>query len=103
VLAELDLDHHVVCTALHPNVWYAHGPAQIELWLGDCLRVGLRLIPSVRGWQQALLPLQLSDHACTFLAAFDLAPHLPDFVGRATRTPSSASLPSTLSSGGAYT
>ncbi|MEV6872550.1 hypothetical protein [Amycolatopsis sp. NPDC051128] len=64
VLAELDLDHHVVCAALHPNVWYAHGPAQIELWLGDCLRAGLRLIPPVRGWQQALLAADvvIGDH-----------------------------------------
>jgi hypothetical protein len=64
VLAELDLDRHVVCTALHPNVWYAHGPAQIELWLGDCLRAGLRIIPPVRGWQQALLAADvvIGDH-----------------------------------------
>ncbi|WP_410621802.1 hypothetical protein [Amycolatopsis sp. cmx-8-4] len=64
VLAELDLDRHVVCVALHPNVWYAHGPAQIELWLGDCLRAGLRIIPPVRGWQQALLAADvvIGDH-----------------------------------------
>ncbi|MCR6490664.1 hypothetical protein M8542_48490 [Amycolatopsis sp. OK19-0408] len=64
VLAELDLDNHVVCTALHPNIWYAHGPAQIELWLGDCLRAGLRLVPPARGWQQALLAADvvLGDH-----------------------------------------
>ncbi|MGW4528980.1 hypothetical protein [Amycolatopsis sp. NPDC004378] len=64
VLAELDLDHHLVCTALHPNVWYAHSPAQIELWLGDCLRAGLRLVPPARGWQQALLAadIVIGDH-----------------------------------------
>ncbi|WP_410631502.1 hypothetical protein [Amycolatopsis sp. cmx-4-83] len=64
VLADLDLDSYVVSTALHPNVWYAHGPAQIELWLGDCLRAGLRLVPPTRGWQQALLAADvvIGDH-----------------------------------------
>ncbi|WP_086662361.1 hypothetical protein [Lentzea kentuckyensis] len=55
VLAELPSDRHVVAAVLHPNTWYAHGPAQIRLWLGDCLRAGLRLIPPAEGWQQAVL------------------------------------------------
>jgi hypothetical protein len=55
LLAELPGDQHVVAAVLHPNTWYAHGPAQIRLWLGDCLRAGLRLIPPAHGWQQAVL------------------------------------------------
>ncbi|MFD7155650.1 hypothetical protein ACFV9C_13675 [Kribbella sp. NPDC059898] len=53
--AELDLDSYTLALVLHPNIWYAHGAAQIKLWLGDCLRSGLRLIPPDRGWQQTIL------------------------------------------------
>ncbi|WP_410595522.1 hypothetical protein [Amycolatopsis sp. lyj-23] len=64
LLAELDLEENLVCAALHPNIWFAHGPAQIRLWLGDCLRAGLHLVPPVRGWQQALLAADVvvGDH-----------------------------------------
>ncbi|WP_189257945.1 hypothetical protein [Lentzea flava] len=55
LLAELPGDRHVVAAVLHPNTWFAHGPAQIRVWLGDCLRAGLRLIPPAEGWQQAVL------------------------------------------------
>ncbi|WP_169746036.1 hypothetical protein [Lentzea albidocapillata] len=55
LLAELPSDRHVVAAVLHPNAWFAHGPAQIRLWLGDCLRAGLRLVPPAEGWQQAVL------------------------------------------------
>ncbi|WP_394617171.1 hypothetical protein JNUCC0626_47475 [Lentzea sp. JNUCC 0626] len=55
LLAELPGDEYVVAAVLHPNTWYAHGPAQIRLWLADCLRAGLRLIPPAQGWQQAVL------------------------------------------------
>lgn len=55
LLAELPCDRYVVAAVLHPNTWFAHGPAQIRLWLGDCLRAGLRLIPPVEGWQQAVV------------------------------------------------
>ncbi|MGC7098162.1 hypothetical protein ACPZ19_26115 [Amycolatopsis lurida] len=64
LLAELDLDNHLVAAALHPNIWVAHGAAQVRLWLADCLRAGLRLVPPVRGWQQALLAADVvvGDH-----------------------------------------
>jgi hypothetical protein len=55
LVAELTMDDHVVAAVLHPNVWFAHGPWQIRYWLGDAVRSGLRLIPPVRGWQQAIL------------------------------------------------
>ncbi|RZQ61244.1 hypothetical protein [Amycolatopsis suaedae] len=54
LLAELG-EGHVVAAILHPNTWYAHGPAQIRLWLADCLRAGLRLIPPLAGWQQTII------------------------------------------------
>jgi hypothetical protein len=63
LVAELPLDH-TVAAVLHPNVWYAHGPAQVRRWLGDALRAGLRLVPPLRGWQQAVLAADvvLGDH-----------------------------------------
>lgn len=83
LLAELDTDRHTVCAVLHPNIWYAHGPAQVRLWLADCLRAGLRLVPPAAGWQQALLAADvvIGDHGAvsgyaaslglpTLLAAF---------------------------------
>jgi hypothetical protein len=64
LLAELPVDRYVVAAVLHPNVWFAHGPRQIRLWLGDCLRAGLRLIPPAEGWQQALIAsdVVIGDH-----------------------------------------
>ncbi|AXB43347.1 hypothetical protein [Amycolatopsis albispora] len=64
LLAELDLGDHLVAAALHPNLWYAHSPAQVRLWLADCLRAGLHLVPPVQGWQQALLAADvvIGDH-----------------------------------------
>ena len=90
LMAELTADDHVVVAALHPNVWFRHGPLQIRRWLADALRAGLRLVPPLRGWQQALLAADVvvGDHgavtgyaaACgipTVLATFpeqDVAP-----------------------------
>lgn len=83
LLAELDMDLHVVCAALHPNVWYAHGPAQIRLWLADCLRAGLLLIPPAAGWQQALLAADVvvGDHGAVtgYAAALGLPTLLATF------------------------
>ncbi|QNE18177.1 hypothetical protein F1D05_10075 [Kribbella qitaiheensis] len=64
VVAELEIDRFVTAVILHPNTWYAHGPAQIRLWLGECLRAGARLIPPAEGWQQALLAADviIGDH-----------------------------------------
>ncbi|TDD59995.1 hypothetical protein E1263_12925 [Kribbella antibiotica] len=58
--AELELDSYVVAVILHPNTWYAHSPAQIRLWLGDCLRSGVRLIPPAEGWQQTILAADIT-------------------------------------------
>jgi hypothetical protein len=83
LLAELDMDRHLVCAALHPNVWYAHGPAQIRLWLADCLRAGLRLVQPAAGWQQALLAADVvvGDHGAVtgYAAALGLPTLLATF------------------------
>lgn len=83
LLAELPADGYVVAAVLHPNIWFAHGPHQIRLWLGDCLRAGLRLVPPVEGWQQTVIAADvvIGDHGAvtgyaaalgrsTLLAAF---------------------------------
>jgi hypothetical protein len=72
LLAELPGDRYMVVAVLHPNTWFAHGPAQIRLWVSDCLRAGLRLIPPAEGWQQAVLAsdVVIGDHgAVTAYAA----------------------------------
>ncbi|WP_405059617.1 hypothetical protein OG474_43765 [Kribbella sp. NBC_01505] len=101
LVAELELDSYVVAVILHPNIWYAHGPAQIRLWLGDCLRAGVRLIPPAEGWQQAILAagVVLGDHGSvsgyaaaagrpTVLAAFPAEDVVPksaiDALGRSS-------------------
>ncbi len=73
LLSELTLDNHIVAAILHPNVWFAHGPLQLRTWLADALRSGLRLIPPVAGWQQAVLAseVMVGDHGAvtTYAAA----------------------------------
>jgi hypothetical protein len=102
LLAELTSDRYVVAAVLHPNAWFAHGPAQIRLWLGDCLRAGLRLVPPAAGWQHAILAsdVVVGDHgavtgygAClgraTLLASFPdhqvAAGSAMDALGRSAR------------------
>ncbi|MFJ4651918.1 hypothetical protein ACIP5Y_11660 [Nocardia sp. NPDC088792] len=85
-LSELELDRHIISAILHPNVWFAHGPWQVETWLADSLRSGLRLIPPLKGWQQTILAsdVVVGDHGAvtgyagamlipTILAAFPRA------------------------------
>jgi len=64
LLSELTLDDHVVAAIAHPNVWFAHGPLQLRMWLADALRSGLRLIPPVSGWQQTIIAsdIVVGDH-----------------------------------------
>ncbi|RJO74840.1 hypothetical protein D5S18_15500 [Nocardia panacis] len=72
LLSELTADDHVVAAVVHPNVWFAHSPLQLRMWLADALRCGLRLIPPTRGWQQTVLAadLVIGDHgAVTSYAA----------------------------------
>lgn len=83
LIGELTLDDHVIAAVVHPNVWFAHSEWQLRTWLSEALRSGLRLIPPVRGWQQAILAsdLVIGDHSAvtgyaaaigvpTLLAAF---------------------------------
>ncbi|MCP3803281.1 hypothetical protein NLX83_28785 [Allokutzneria sp. A3M-2-11 16] len=55
LLAELPVDSYRVAAILHPHVWFGHGPHQVRLWLADCLRAGLTLVPPLEGWGAALI------------------------------------------------
>ncbi|GAA4021195.1 hypothetical protein GCM10022247_51720 [Allokutzneria multivorans] len=76
LLAELPLDDYVVAGILHPHVWFGHGPHQIRLWLADCVRAGLVLVPPLEGWGAALIAadLVIGDIGATtaYGAALDL-------------------------------
>ncbi|MCP2270056.1 hypothetical protein [Actinokineospora diospyrosa] len=64
LLAELPVDRYRVAAVLHPHLWFAHGPHQVRLWLADCLRSGLVLIPPAEGWAAALIAADVvvGDH-----------------------------------------
>jgi hypothetical protein len=57
--AELPRDRYRIAALLHPNVWYGHGVLQIRMWLDDCLRQGLALVPPEADWRGALVA---ADH-----------------------------------------
>ncbi|MET9495599.1 hypothetical protein [Streptomyces sp. NPDC006552] len=53
--AELPADAYRLAAVLHPNIWFGHGPGQIQAWLDRAVRGGLTLIDPVHHWRQALL------------------------------------------------
>lgn len=59
LLAELPVDRFQVAAIMHPNIWQGHGSAQVKLWLADCLRAGLTVIPPLEGWRAALIAADL--------------------------------------------
>ncbi|MBP2475890.1 hypothetical protein JOF53_004762 [Crossiella equi] len=63
VMAELD-ESWLVAGIVHPHVWHGHGTHQLRLWLADCLRSGLLLVPPLEGWGAALVAADLvvGDH-----------------------------------------
>ncbi|MGQ0838086.1 hypothetical protein [Actinokineospora sp.] len=64
VLAELPVDRYRVAGVLHPHVHYGHGRRQVRLWLADCLRAGLLLVPPAEGWSAAVIAADVvvGDH-----------------------------------------
>ncbi|MGB6164186.1 MAG: hypothetical protein WBF75_16765 [Pseudonocardiaceae bacterium] len=64
LLAELPVDRYRVADVLHPHIWYGHSRLQVRLWLADCLRAGLLLVPPAEGWSAALIAsdLVVGDH-----------------------------------------
>ncbi|WP_090005578.1 hypothetical protein [Lentzea albidocapillata] len=69
---ELPLDEFAVAVALHPNIWAHHSPWQVEMWLDDCRRRGVVLVPPEEGWRAGLIAsdLVVGDHgSVTFYGA----------------------------------
>jgi hypothetical protein len=57
---------------LHPNIWYWHSPWQVRMWLADCSRAGVVVLPPEEGWRAALVAadLVIGDHgSVTFYGA----------------------------------
>lgn len=55
LLATFPANRYCFALILHPSVWITHGEWQVETWLRNALRAGLRLIPYDRGWHAAVL------------------------------------------------
>ncbi|WP_370948821.1 hypothetical protein AB5J62_15035 [Amycolatopsis sp. cg5] len=74
LLADLPADRHLVCAALHPNIWSWYGPTQIRLWLADEIAAGLVLLPPEKGWHAALIAADqvITDHGSLGLLAAGL-------------------------------
>jgi hypothetical protein len=72
IAAELPMDDYRLVVALHPAVWYWHGPWQVEAWTQDCRRAGITVLPPHDGWRAGLVAADLvvGDHSSvTFYGA----------------------------------
>jgi hypothetical protein len=69
---ELPLDDYRVALALHPNTWFGHSPWQVRMWLAECERAGVVVLPPEEGWRAALVAADVvvGDHgSVTFYGA----------------------------------
>ncbi|WP_442806346.1 hypothetical protein [Streptomyces sp. NBC_01317] len=57
--SDLPVDEYRTAAVLHPNIWAAHGPGQVRLWLDRAVRAGLALVDPLDGWRQALIAADL--------------------------------------------
>jgi hypothetical protein len=64
MLTELPADRFRVAALMHPNVWFGHGPRQVQAWLTEALRRGLTLVSPSADWVGALVGADLivGDH-----------------------------------------
>lgn len=70
--ARLPVDGHRVAVALHPNILHGHSRWQVRLWLDDCARDGVLVLPEEDLWRPTLVSadLVIGDHgSVTFYAA----------------------------------
>ncbi|NBE51915.1 UDP-N-acetyl glucosamine 2-epimerase [Streptomyces boluensis] len=69
LLAELPYDEYRVAAVVHPNVWSAHGPAEVRRLLASALDSGLILLPPVHTWRAGLVAADLvvGDHGSVTL------------------------------------
>jgi hypothetical protein len=69
---ELPLDEYRIALALHPNTWFGHSPWQVGMWLEECERAGVVVLPPEEGWRAALVAADVvvGDHgSVTFYGA----------------------------------
>ncbi|MQA95369.1 MAG: hypothetical protein GEV11_12230 [Streptosporangiales bacterium] len=77
--AEASAEGHRVVAMFHPNVWFGHGPLQVESWLAQSRRQGLVLIPPDTDWRGAMVAADwvVGDHgSATVYGAVTGAPVL---------------------------
>nr|WP_246421980.1 translation initiation factor IF-2 [Nocardiopsis mwathae] len=92
LLTALPVDGYRVGLIAHPNVWYRHGRAMLELWFADEIAAGLILIPPYEGWRAALIAADvvIGDHgSVTFYASALGRPVLLAAFGDAELDPAS--------------
>jgi hypothetical protein len=68
----LDLDSYRLAVALHPNIESHHLRWQTRMWLDDCARAGVLVLPDEDHWRPALVAadLTIGDHgSVTFYSA----------------------------------
>jgi hypothetical protein len=85
LLGTLAADDHVVCLALHPNIWAKYGPLGVRTYLARALDAGLVLLPPESHWQAAMVAsdVVVADHGSLALYAAALDKPLL-LTGRAT-------------------
>ncbi|WP_158688135.1 MULTISPECIES: hypothetical protein [Actinomycetes] len=64
IARQLPLDEFAVVLALHPNIGQGHYPWQLEMWLRDCQRAGVIVLPEEDLWQPAAVAadVTIGDH-----------------------------------------
>lgn len=55
VAHDLPIDRYQVAVALHPNVWHAHSPWQVNRWLAACRDAGVLVLSPWEQWRAALV------------------------------------------------
>jgi hypothetical protein len=79
LLTDLPRESYKVIAVLHPNIQVEHGRFQIDLWLDECRRMGLRVVEPQDDWQAAVIAADwvIGDHgSVTLYATLATAPVL---------------------------
>ncbi|WP_051791762.1 hypothetical protein [Amycolatopsis jejuensis] len=64
IAQQLPLDEFAVVLALHPNISEGHYPWQLKMWLAECERSGVIVLPEEDLWQPAAVAadVTIGDH-----------------------------------------
>ncbi|MEN3303824.1 MAG: hypothetical protein V7603_26 [Micromonosporaceae bacterium] len=70
LLAQLPQGSYAVVAALHPALWFGHGPRQVTAWLHEARRQGLGMVEPL-GWRAlaAAADVAIGDHGSATLYA----------------------------------